>query len=271
MDENNSSKQSTNSDYFILIVGFVIILVAGVASVRWFPQAILTSFFCGLVASTIIYRFLGGFSKEDSFVWNGTKFTGALGALLAVTLLINQELTQQIQMWTSQWNLELSPPNYEKLLVIDSDGNIQNLVAKVSNREDMKISIKPKKEQLYKFVEFCLSEPGVCLPEPKPVSIKVKTTLSRGEGEVCGNRSIYSGLPISLRRGSENFVSVYIKQNRDQSCNDSHDTTLHLNLSCEDNKELSRVPTRVGTTYELGPFRKPTDQPIKSRETSCSA
>ena len=269
MDENNSSKQSTNSDYFILIGGFAIILVLAVASIRWVPQATtITSFACGMLAAIIIYRFLGGFSKEDSFAVGGIKVTGALCALLAIYVTVNNSLEGFIN------KLVPEPAGYEKFLVIDGDGKMQKLEVKLQGRTDIDpITIEPKPEQLNKFVEACLSSPGVCIPEPKPVKLTVSSELKRGEGLVCSNRQNYGGLPISLAKVGEsnNFISVNIKYESDTSCSDDKASYLDLKISCEDNAKLFKSfkgnKIKEDVTYQLGPFRIPSVKP-KPLETS---
>jgi hypothetical protein len=263
MDENNSSRQSTNSDYFILIGGFAFILLVAVASIRWVPQATtIASFACSMLAAIIIYRFLGGFSKEDSFAVGSIKVTGALCALLATYLTVNPSLEGFIN------RLVPEPAGYENFLVIDGDGKMQNLEVKLQGREDIKpITIEPNKEQLNKFVEACLSRPGVCIPEPKPVKIEVMNELDQGKAKVCENRVNYLGLPISLSKGDDNYVSVRIQYDK-VSCDD-HDAALKLKISCVDYKELTKVPTTEAITYQLGPFRTPSDAPLKSRKTTC--
>lgn len=217
-DTDHSGKQSTNLEYFALILCFM--FAGGISFVfaRQFPQTILTSFFFGMAGETTVYRFLGGFGRDDLFSTKMMKFSGAVAALLGITVVLNTSLQSQIDKWIGAWDLGLDvSPKPENLLILDGDGNLQKLVVKIKNREDLQVSIEPKRELLEKFVELCWTNSKACLPRARPVKISVKPYLQRGEGEVCNNQAMYSGLPISLRKGTENFVTLYISNDRNGS------------------------------------------------------
>lgn len=267
--DNSGGQSIHNLEYFALILCFVLAGAIAFVFTRRFPQAILTSFFFGMAGAITIYKFLGGFSKEDYYSTKVMRFGGAAGGFVGITLIINGFLQPQIDRWIQAWDLDVNPPNYGDLLVLDPAGNVQKLVVKLKNREDMEVSIEPKKELLEKFVEICWTNAKACAPTFKPVKVSINSNLKPGEGIVCGNQAIISGLPISLRKGPENYVSIYVSNERDSSCDDSNERELRLKISSDDNRLLNRCPAKAEATYNLGPFRKPTKGPLSPESFVC--
>ncbi len=83
----------------IVIIGVVIFgLIGGFLIFIFFPNAvppIFTAIFIGLGVASLVYRFLGGISQGSSFLINGVKVAGPLGALLFCIWFFNYYLVKQ--------------------------------------------------------------------------------------------------------------------------------------------------------------------------------
>lgn len=96
MNGNNKPKKKWREVAFedIVVTAAVVIGILGGGIMSLFPQVkpIIIGIFLGMGISSLIYRFLGGIGKGNSFTVIGIKLTGTVAVWIACALVINTEL-----------------------------------------------------------------------------------------------------------------------------------------------------------------------------------
>jgi len=149
MNGNNKPKKKWREVAFedIVVTAAVVIGILGGGIMSLFPQvkSIIIGIFLGMGISSLIYRFLGGIGKDNSFKVIGIKLTGTVAVWIACALIINNELTKQIPKNPNQEDI------LQKELILTVHDNTGKLMSgiKLYVADDF---IDPQKEDQAKYV-----------------------------------------------------------------------------------------------------------------------
>ena len=152
----NSNKGLTSEDIVIIIVmafGFL----GGLVILKMGFQPIIVSVLFGTGIASLVYRFLGGLSGENTVNLGPVKIVGALAALIGAAWIIDFKLEKQISNPNSITEIAISPST-EKWFGVDKKGlpvsisvNEKNIHPPSDGLKDNLLSLKHDGDRVHVF------------------------------------------------------------------------------------------------------------------------
>lgn len=131
----------------IVVTAAVAIGIVGGGIMSLFSKIppIIIGIFLGMGISSLVYRFLGGITQDNSFAVKGIKLTGTVAVWIVCALIINNELAKQIPI----------NPNQEDILQKDLILTVHDNTGKLMSGIKLYVAdefIDPQKEDQAKYV-----------------------------------------------------------------------------------------------------------------------